>query len=633
MPRLLSLFLLAGVGFIPLLSQSTSPKPDRVAGAAECKSCHEDIHQRWSDSIHGKMIQSATPATVLARATESLGKLPGSATWMNGRLFIEENGVRNRVDYTLGNRRIQHYITTKSSGQMFVLHASWDVLRQEWFHSREIVPGAPEGFVQQWNTSCVYCHVTQQYQDVKGFDAKTMTYKTSWVESSASCERCHGPLKDHAQSMKDRVSRQSVMPQTIRASKTEPPSLESMKVCAQCHWAKTVVATGFTTREPYFDHYYPSLIHFDHDSADPAWWADGRPKRFSNEAAAFFLSGCFQSGKESCTNCHDPHWNRTDGNDALMSRADQFCQKCHEGKGPDHTHHLATSPGSSCVACHMPYTVSGVKSKMRDHSMLVPDPQNTIRFDIPNACESCHDDHSPDWVVDAFEEWYPTRSPRLQQRALAFTLARKTDPRSVLPLIALARNTKENPAIRASAAGYLMMFPEPRSADALIGLATDSETLVRIETARSLGAMKDPRVISVLGRLVSDEARAVRVTAAESLVGLTLEDPSAVRAIAGVDRALAEYRDSLNVEADHAKVQVRLGALELMFRDVAKAREAYETALRLDKGEADAHIGLALLEEHDGRRSKAMEHARKAIEIADKPQYRELLKRLDQNPR
>ena len=433
-----------------------TPTQGPVSGSVACQACHAPEFEKWSNSIHGKMIQRANRNTVVSKADQSGGPATGKL-WRNDVFYIVENGRENRIDYTLGNRRMQHYLTTMPNGEIHVMHTTWDVKRQQWFDSKEIVPGAPAQFVQQWNMSCFYCHTTQQEQDVKGFDPDTFEYKTSWVESSATCERCHGPMASHVQAAERGESSQYPPAQLTT-------SFDKLMRCGQCHWAKTVLSTGFDMRKPYFDYYSPALMHLEeNDTIDPGWWVDGRPRRFSNEAAAFFMSGCFQSGKATCTSCHDPHWNRTDGNDALMKNADHYCISCHGGlKATTHTNHAVDSAGSSCVGCHMPHAMQGVKTTMRDHSMSIPEPENTVRYNVPNACNECHTGQTAEWALSYVEKWYPARSARPRMRATAFSLARKGDVRAVNVLIRLATDRTENTEIRATAAGYLGRFPNRR---------------------------------------------------------------------------------------------------------------------------------------------------------------------------
>lgn len=598
----------------------TQESKGSIAGSAVCADCHNNIYERWNDSIHGKMIQPATRNAVVSRVA-------GSRFWRNGVFFIKEDGVEHRVDFTLGNRRIQHYLASRPNGQIVVLHSTWDVKRQQWFDSAEIVPNAPPHFVQQWNMSCFYCHVTQQHQDVKGFNPRTLGYRTAWVESSASCERCHGPMSEHASG--------AVAAGSLRAQPAASSRYDKLMICGQCHWAKIVMATGYNTRKRYFDYYSPGLIQMDAtETIAPSWWADGRPRRFSNEAAAFFLSGCFQSGKAFCTSCHDPHWNRTDGNEELMKRSDQYCTNCHASYAKEsHTRHGAASSGSSCVACHMPYTVHGVKAKMRDHTMLGPEPENTVRYEIPNACNECHADRTPQWAADQVDRWYPKRNVRPRLRASAFTLAKNKDPGAVESLIQLAEDVTENPLIRASAAGYLVQYPGDRAAKTLIRLSKDSDPLVRLEAARALETVSGTdgvNAVKALGQMVSDTYRTVRIQAAASLVdrSFSSEPPRLNKQHPDFARAVQEYRSSLELEGDDPTMQVRLGSLDSFLGDFAAAKEAYRLALRLDPKQADAYVGLALIEANLGNVDEAVKNARKAAGVSDKEMYRQFIERM-----
>ena len=607
-----------------LQGPANTPTQGPVAGSVACQACHSPEFEKWSDSIHGKMIQRANRNTVVSKVNQSGG--PATAKlWKNDVLYILENGRENRIDYTLGNRRMQHYLTTMPNGEIHVLHSTWDVKRQQWFDSKEIVPGAPAQFVQQWNMSCFYCHTTQQEQDVKGFDPDTFEYKTSWVESSATCERCHGPMASHVQAAER--GEWSEYPQAELTT-----SFDKLVRCGQCHWAKTVVSTGFDMRKPYFDYYAPALMHLEeNDTIDPGWWVDGRPRRFSNEAAAFFMSGCFQSGKATCTSCHDPHWNRTDGNDALMKNADQYCISCHSGlKSTTHTNHAVESAGSSCVGCHMPHAMQGVKATMRDHSMSIPEPENTVRYNVPNACNECHTGQSAEWALNYVEKWYPGRSARPRMRATAFSLARKEDVRAVNILIRLATDRAENAEMRATATGYLGRFQTDSARATVIALAKDPEPLVRVEVARSLGLAGTEPAATALAGMLDDRYRSVRVEAASSLTSPIFPRMTfASETQKSFDKAVAEFRRSLEIEGDHPHVQVRLGGLEFLLGNLPQAREAYRRALKRNPAEADAYVGLAMLDFQAGDRAEALRNARRAVEVSGKDQYRKFLERIE----
>ena len=84
----------------------------------------------------------------------------------------------------------------------------------------------------------------------------------------------------------------------------------------------------------------------------------------------------------------------------------------------------------------MPATVVSLKARMRDHSMSIPVPENTIRHGIPNACNLCHRDKDADWALQRVTAWYGDKSRQnLIRRADAFTQARKGDPAAIPVLL------------------------------------------------------------------------------------------------------------------------------------------------------------------------------------------------------
>src|SRR5256714_6497487 len=124
------------------------------------------------------MVQPATKTSVkgdFSRGRIVLRDAPYLLRERDGAYYITESYLtgkpqEHRVDYTLGNRRIQHYLTTLSSGRVIVLAPSWDILRKQWFHNTDIADPdeSDEALIQIWNKNCYSCHVSQQQ---KNFDA------------------------------------------------------------------------------------------------------------------------------------------------------------------------------------------------------------------------------------------------------------------------------------------------------------------------------------------------------------------------------------------------------------------------------------------------------------------------------
>src|SRR5262245_55406813 len=179
---------------------------DGYVGASACATCHRQVHDTWAAGRHSKMIQPATPATVKGDFSRSGATLQGRRYGFrveNGQYFVTESELtgklqEHRVEYTLGSRRIQHYLTTLDKGRVVVLPPSWDVQRREWFHNVEIIRPDEDDrqVVQQWNKSCVGCHVSRQENN---YDPATRWFRTEWADFGTSCERCHGPGRAHVE--------------------------------------------------------------------------------------------------------------------------------------------------------------------------------------------------------------------------------------------------------------------------------------------------------------------------------------------------------------------------------------------------------------------------------------------------
>src|SRR5215472_14809245 len=136
--------MLRGVPVLLVAGWSAWAAPEGgYIGAAACAKCHAEQHRRWSESRHSKMVQPAVSAAVrgdFSRGEVTLRGMKYQLRERNGGYFITESyltgkPVEHRVDYTLGNRRIQHYLATLASGRVVVLPPTWDVLRKGWFHA------------------------------------------------------------------------------------------------------------------------------------------------------------------------------------------------------------------------------------------------------------------------------------------------------------------------------------------------------------------------------------------------------------------------------------------------------------------------------------------------------------------
>jgi hypothetical protein len=263
-----------------------------------------------------------------------------------------------------------------------------------------------------------------------------------------------------------------------------------------------------------------------------------------------------------------------------------------------HSHHKKDSAGSQCVECHMPRTVFSIKAAIRDHSIGVPAPANTVRFGIPNACGSCHKDKSATWTTEKFQHWYgPSAGGQWERRAAAFTEARAGKRGAMEPLLAILSDTREAPVIRANAAGHLSRFADdPRVLATLERSLRDPEPLVRAVAAlRIESKSKQVEVVRALLPTLGDAFRAVRVGAVWSLVNLGARRPLGAEGVL-FDRAKAEYVARAEIQSDDGPEQLNLGMFQLLAGDPAMAIDTLQTSLRLDsKLPAKYFLGCAYL--------------------------------------
>ena len=597
--------------------QSSAASAPAFVGAQACASCHRDMHETWLSGRHSKMLQPATAASVVGDFSAGSTLLHGNRFQLrsaNGEFFIAESYLtgklqEHRVEYTLGSRRIQHYLTTIDKGWMVVLPPSWDVQRRQWFDNMDIVnPGRSAGTpIQQWNKDCVGCHVSGEE---KHFSPSTQDYRTQWTDFGTSCERCHGPASLHVDAY-SRDRKTKPVDQRLIVKPTRLDAQTSSMVCAQCHSLRNVINPGYKAGDDYFDFFVPRLEYDPGTDRELPYWPDGRPRRFSNDAIGLWQSACYRKGGATCTTCHrDPHDPNVERNPQLAASNNALCTQCHRAIGEQltaHSRHAAGSAGSSCVACHMPKTVISINSTMRDHTMSLPAPENTVAFNIPNACTECHTDRKAAWAVGVLDAWWPHgRRSRLVERAQAFAGGRRNAPAARDRLIAISGDADAGPLIQATAVGYLRRYSGEPVRAALLAAAKADHPAIRAAAIASLGDDQgaDAAVRSTLVAALSDRRRAVRISALVSLInvrGSALEPRDAER-LQSVGREFAAlstlYQDDPGFDRD-------LGVVQLLGGDFTRAAEMLEICLRLDPGRPSAAFVLALARLGQGRVGEA----------------------------
>jgi predicted CXXCH cytochrome family protein len=363
------------------------------AGSQACRPCHAAIYERWKVTPMANVVRDPRehPEAVLADFTK-----PDPLVTF---------GVAD-IAFVYGSRWKQRYF--QRAGDDYVpLPAQWDVGHKVWraYHVADgtdwWVPFYPKDNAgRPTGPLCDGCHSTS-------YDVKTKQVS----EWNVGCERCHGPGADHARA----PSRGNIInPDKLGA-------IAANDVCIACHSQGRPLQNpieGKTFDWPVGYRVGLPLREFwqleDHKLGEATFthFADGTAHKNRMQGNDFVQSEMYRHDVK-CSNCHDVHGTKHPAQ--LVLPVEQVCGQCHAPGGANgprgktieaHTHHRAGSPGSACVACHMPKIEQTISDVMvRSHTMRFIPPALTEQTKMPNPCTSCHADKSTAWASAALRTW------------------------------------------------------------------------------------------------------------------------------------------------------------------------------------------------------------------------------------
>lgn len=481
-----------------------------------CQSCHQKNFESWQKTYHSRMTQDASDdaiigdfetnntlqylgikATMTRRATDYFM----SFTYPDGHLET------NQIFRTVGSRRIQQYVTRQGTNYIR-LPVAWDIENKRWMS----LNGSffyPDGnnFKQheaKWDLNCVFCHNVKAQPN---FNFQTATANTEVAELGIACGACHGAAANHAQEALSPVTRAAWhLDEKENRKIINPHKLEkldsdrSMMICGHCHGQRLptpdnrireILSQGdpFDAGEDLSQFYKP--IHADTTvgnlSFAARFWADGSPRLTAFEYQGLTRSECFLKGEKghriNCLTCHTMHEGDPKGQLTEEKRTNLACTQCHTNLNDatalqTHTRHQPNSSGNSCYSCHMPEVVYGIMTFHPAHDISVPQPELTVKKEVPNACNQCHIDKSVNWAIENTKNLWANRfaatqiSPdeqfnqpetvrmlfagdALQRSLAAFALQKYADPDFARPYLAESFALENYPIVRFFAANGL----------------------------------------------------------------------------------------------------------------------------------------------------------------------------------
>jgi predicted CXXCH cytochrome family protein len=373
-------------------------------GSESCQKCHSEIYEHWKKTPMANVVldpREHPDAIIPDLNTNKVAKF-----------------AKEQVAFVYGSKWKQRYFT-KIGDDYYPLGAQWDVGNKVWrpYHVADSGADWWTAFYPSDNTqrptgpTCDGCHSVN-------YDIHTKQV----AEWNVGCERCHGPGSEHVA----HPSRGNIL------NPSEMDDVASNDTCIQCHsqgqpLVKQIEGKAYDWPVGYrvglhlqdywkLEDYTLGQTTFTH-------FADGTAHKNRMQGNDFVQSVMYQHGV-TCASCHDVHG--TENYAQLRKPADKLCLDCHGPTSPNgphtatleaHTHHKDGSPGSQCIACHMPkIETEGVPGTfVSSHTFKFITPAMTDKYKMPNACTSCHAGKSTDWAAKEMMTWKTTSPWRVGQ--------------------------------------------------------------------------------------------------------------------------------------------------------------------------------------------------------------------------
>ncbi|MGH7713733.1 MAG: tetratricopeptide repeat protein, partial [Gemmatimonadaceae bacterium] len=291
--------------------------------------------------------------------------------------------------------------------------------------------------------------------------------------------------------------------------------------------------------------------------------------------------------------------------------------------------HGATSEGSRCVACHMPYLQepeigTTLRYARSDHSIAIPRPAFDSSLGVVSACRGCHQDRSVAALEQQTRDWYGALKPHPRAVAALVRAPAITDERDAAELLLVPDETHA-PALVAGLAHFAERYLEP-----------DMPALGRTARQRleALGSHPDLDVRALaLASLhyAAGNSPAVRRSLATSLTNAAADEwplrrrwsvvlgffADQLRARGNAGAAVTVYRKAREIDPTSARVLLNLGIAQNEAGDPAGAVQSFGESLTSDPLQPLVYVnmGIALEAQNDlGRAAAAYDQALKLNE-------------------
>jgi len=344
--------LLVKCSFSDKKSSGNTIQYSQFAGSTTCLKCHKDIYEKHLQTEH--FLSSSIASIDMIKGSFEKNRneyffTPLSSVAMEKRgdsLYQVEyiNGIEKQkgsIDIVVGSgRKGQSFLSWKNNS-LVQLPVTYFTPESTWSSSPGFSP-QKIAFNRVVTSRCLECHNTY-FKTISSEDKHPEEYDHSQIIYGISCEKCHGPAKEH-------VNFHTANPTDTGAKYIINPSALSrqlqLDLCALCHSGK-------------LEKIKPSFSFQAGDKLSDYFSFSSSPGQtinidvHGNQLGLLSSSKCFIETEMTCTSCHNVHENEKGKLEVFSQR----CATCHNGT----LHHqckmtntIGNAIYKNCIDCHMP---------------------------------------------------------------------------------------------------------------------------------------------------------------------------------------------------------------------------------------------------------------------------------------
>jgi hypothetical protein len=314
-------------------------------GSDACKECHREKHEGFVHTAHYKtsgVVGSTAMHGHFSGARSSMGtKDPSLSFTMSkeGDKYLQQVKFADyKLEFPLnvftGSAKTGQTFLYWHQGELYQAFVSYLTALDEWIPSPGY-SGQTVDYSRRIRTECLECHVT--YIEQK---RPPNVYRPETAIWGISCERCHGPGRDHVEFHRanpdEKIAKHIVEPSDLSRER-------QLDICAQCHSGAVTFVDGPFQFRP------GDEISKSHRINNPNAEGVGGIHT-ANQLTRLSMSKCFTESQMVCTSCHNPHVNQRGTREPFTAS----CLICHEAEHCGMSKKLGPSVADNCVDCHMP---------------------------------------------------------------------------------------------------------------------------------------------------------------------------------------------------------------------------------------------------------------------------------------